>query len=115
LDIVGEASYQKELEVIAGAKTERGVEFTCKAILKCEADNQFDKNAVQVFISDSLVGYLAKGDAKLWRQMLRKQNAAKKDVRVNAMIVGGWKANAKKGQSDGHFGVKLDIPVSNDD
>jgi len=111
LDIVGEASYQAALESLAGPRTEEGVSFECNAVLYCENENKYDKNAVCVKIQGLPVGYLSKADAKEWRKMLRTEKAKEATVRVRALIVGGWLANDKKGVSQGHFGVKLDVPV----
>ena len=113
-DIVGEASYQAALESIAGARIENGAQFQCEAFLQCENDNKYDKNAVCVKINDLTVGYLAKADAKEWRKMLRQEKAKDEMVRAKALIVGGWLANEKKGVAQGHFGVKLDLPVDSE-
>ena len=114
LEIVGEASYQAELEQIAGPKTHGGANLSCDAILVCETNNKYDKNAVGVHIAGRLVGYLSKVDAKNWRKMLKREVAVDANVRVRAKIVGGW-VSEKKGQiSEGSYGVKLDVPVDSD-
>jgi hypothetical protein len=102
-DIVGEASYQDALDIIAGGKTKDGHEIECVASLMREPHNSHDPNAVAVLIEGRKVGYMpreaAAGMAKLMDQHGYTQ------VTADAMIVGGW----SDGKGEGHYGVKLDL------
>lgn len=111
LEIVGEASYQTALGKIAGPKSETGANITCSAVMLCENDNKYDKNAVCIKIDGMVVGYLSKTDAKNWRKMLKREDINDESVRVQANIVGGWRSEKKGQVSEGSFGVKLDVPV----
>lgn len=109
-DIVGESHYQDALSEICGGKCDGGHSKICDAYLVPEDSNPHDAQAIAVFIGKKKVGYLARDIARQWRR------AGKKDERgivfvaqVPAKIVGGW----DDGQgSTGHFGVKIDLPVS---
>lgn len=105
-DIVGESHYQDALERIAGPRTDAGVEFECVALLICENDNPYDKNAVAVTINDEKVGYLSRDDAVEWRELLADEWVEESPVTVDALIVGGWDRGAN---DKGSYGVKLDI------
>lgn len=106
LDIVGESHYQDALDTIAGGKTEDGHELECEAILERERNNPHDPNAVAVYIDDKKVGYLSRPHARRLSAILDKQ---KLDGGVaEAIIVGGWR---RANNDEGHYGVRLDIPV----
>jgi hypothetical protein len=60
LGVVGEGSYQDNLDRISGGKTEDGpttAEHT--AIMKPEPTNPYDQNAIAVTIDGATVGYLS--------------------------------------------------------
>ena len=97
-NIVGEASYQSNLEKIAGNKQEQAKYHQCMAKISSEPSNKFDKNAIKVEINGLIVGYLSKSDAK----QLTGRNI---DKLVPAVIDGGW----DDGDSTGQYGVKLAI------
>ena len=61
--VVGEASYQHNLERICGARKERGENLVTDALLIPEDDNPADRNAVRVTIAGLTVGYLRRPDA----------------------------------------------------
>lgn len=113
-DIVGESFYQDHLSSIAGPKSDNGVNFECDAVVSCDNKNQHDKNAIAVTIAGLLVGYFPKKDSKEWRHMLAANGAREKDVRVKAVISGGWLRKSKNKVDEGHYGVKLDIPTYSD-
>lgn len=105
-DIVGESSYQAELESIAGSKTEQGYNHRCTAALFPEPENKYDRNAIRVVIDKKTVGYMARDDAKTFRNTLLKHGYELALSR--AEIVGGW---SRKGGDTGHYGVKLDVEL----
>ncbi|MGO4910469.1 hypothetical protein ACEN2J_19385 [Pseudorhodobacter sp. W20_MBD10_FR17] len=109
-DIVGESFYQDQLQSIAGPKSDNGVNLECESVVYCDNENKHDKNAVTVSIKGLVVGHFAKEDAKEWRSMLAANKATEKNVRVKALIAGGWLRSKKSEVDEGHFGVKLDIP-----
>ncbi|AVL53804.1 hypothetical protein CEP88_15135 [Roseobacter denitrificans] len=104
-DIVGEASYQIELEAIAGKKTKESKQFRCHAAMVIEDNNRHDPEAVRVVIDSKTVGYLSRADARHFRKWFAEQDLGLLGVAVSAEIVGGWKDH----ESEGHFGVKLDF------
>ncbi|MEN6543043.1 HIRAN domain-containing protein [Parvibaculum sp.] len=100
-EIVGEAFYQAAIELIAGGRTEEGVEVETPALLVPEPTNPHDHNAVAVQIFGHTVGYLSRPNAARYRAAHGLIPAS-----CTALIVGGW----DRGPEDqGHFGVKLDI------
>lgn len=94
--VVGESSYQGELLEIAGLGE---VRHDCMAVLVQEDQNQFDSNAVAIYIDDRKVGYLSRTDAKRYRK--NKAHGGAHGV-CPAVIVGG-------GRGRENLGVWLDI------
>jgi hypothetical protein len=106
-DVVGESHYQEALESIAGAKDDESKRHDCVAELVLEDDNPHDNQAILVAIDGKQVGYLSRKHAREFRAELRQQGISVTVCRVPALIVGGW----KRGLDEGHFGVKLDLPM----
>lgn len=104
-EIVGESHYQANLEKIAGPKTESGIEFACEVLLVCENSNKFDKNAVRVEVGGKTVGYLARDDAEIFREMLEEEGLKGAKVTARAKITGGW----RRDDGEGHYGISLDL------
>jgi hypothetical protein len=104
--IVGEGSYQRDLEEIAGGKKEEGVNLLVLAALVPEPDNPYDRNAIAVQIDERTVGYLDREKA------LAYQPVAKRLRELNAIglcigrIRGGWR---RPGGDEGHFGVVIHL------
>lgn len=99
LDVVGESHYQRELEEIAGGRTEDGVDLSVDAELVPQDDNPHDQNAVAVQVNGTIVGFLPREQAAAYRCAGRGRE------KHGARIVGGW----YRGRDDrGHFGVKLE-------
>jgi hypothetical protein len=105
VEIVGESYHQRELASLAGKKEAEGKEYYCEAVLICEDNNPHDANAVLIRIKGLPVGHLSRGDAVAYRRILRTSQPDLPNVRVNAVIVGGWRNE----HSEGHYGVRLDI------
>lgn len=99
-DIVGEASYQDAL----GRLSRDGEHHV--AHLRPEPENQFDKNAVAVYIGREKVGYLPKGDAKAYVGELAAAEISGFMFACPAYLTGGFK---KDDGARAHFGVKLGI------
>lgn len=101
--VVGESHYQRDIERICGGRTEAGVEHPCEAFLIPEHDNRYDRHAVRVEVEGRKVGYLARPDAKDFRQKYGSDPR-----RCAAIVRGGW----DRGSDDqGHFGVYLDLEL----
>lgn len=107
-EVVGESHYQEALARITGGKTADGHEFECIALLEPEPGNRNDPNAVTVTIEGELVGYLSRPHAKAMTIIFKRHNLA--GAEASALIVGGWSGRGGR-KAEGHFGVKLDIPV----
>lgn len=107
VEVKGEAQYQEALSAICGGKCADGHQKKVTAALLPEPDNRYDRNAVQVFVENRLVGYINRDDAAdyspVLQRMLRKVKAT---GACDAVIVGGW----DRGAGDtGHFGIWLKL------
>lgn len=111
VDVVGESHYQDALERACGGRSSQGASCEVTAFLVPEPNNQWDPNAVGVYLDEGAgggfvkVGHLSKDVAVLYKQtgdMLWKKNYW---GAVKATIVGGW----ERGNDKGHFGISLDL------
>lgn len=103
-NIVGEASYQGNIENFVIDRGNRSVFTEVEAVIQHEPTNIYDSNACRVMIQGLTVGYFAKNHAKSWLSLLERQNIPlMSNVKVRAVIVGG-------GAELGHYGVRLDMP-----
>lgn len=108
-EIVGESNYQRNLEEIAGAKTADSKSVIKQAFIIQEPSNPYDEYACMVCVDQLVVGYLPKEYAKkLTRQLKKRGYDELTSIETRALIVGGWRS--ANGRSEGHFGVKLDLP-----
>jgi hypothetical protein len=97
-EVVGEASYQKPFEGLAGGRWEHEADVLCRARLLPEATNAHDRNAVAVYVEGLKVAYLDRRKAAEYPFRCAAE--------CNAVICGGW----DRGPLDrGHFGLKLDL------
>jgi hypothetical protein len=108
-NIVGEAKYQNNLDYICGGKSYNGHEKYITAYLIQEDDNPYDDQAIRIEINGRIVGYLSRKEAGMYRNHLNKMGYSDSIIACDSVIVGGWKRNQK---DEGHFGVKLDLPLS---
>ena len=104
LEVKGEASYQANLERVAGPKRPEGYDWSgsdVMAILKRDPGNAYDPNAVQVLVKGLLVGFVNREDAA-WvsKAVERVEREEGRPVAVNGQYVGGWKGGP--GEEDGH-------------
>ncbi len=104
-EVVGEASYQKAILSFVGGKSSRSAKHECTATLVCDDANKYDENAVEVRTNNRIVGYLPKNDAKKYRENLQLIDSSMPIASVRAKVVGGWRDE----ESEGHFGVKLNL------
>lgn len=110
LGVVGEASYQSNIDRVAGGRTTEGVRLDCEAILVPEEASPHDSMTIRVDIQGSTVGYLSRANAREYRAEIKRLGFPSGVFTCKALIVGGW----DRGPNDrGHFGVKLDVPVKN--
>lgn len=107
-EVVGESRYQSALSDICGGKCRDGWELKKRALLALEDDNPHDPRAVRIDIDGRTVGYLSRRFAKGYRDRLELQKLPPGNFTCPALIVGGWD---RGGGDEGHFGVKLDLPV----
>lgn len=104
LGAVGESFCQSALESICGPRVPDGHHVPAAATLLCENDNRYDSKAVRVEIRGQRVGYLSREHARLYRRKYGRRT-----VHCAGLIVGGWD---RGGGDAGHFGVKLDIRLT---
>lgn len=107
VEVKGEAQYQDALSAICGGKCHDGHQKRVTAALLPEPSNKYDRNAVQVYVDDRLVGYINRDDAvhysPVLQQMVKKVGAT---GACDAVIVGGWD---RGGNDTGHFGIWLNL------
>jgi hypothetical protein len=106
-DVVGESRFQNNLYKICGGKTREGHRKVCVACLLPEPKNRHDANAIAVYIENRRVGYIPIEDSCRASEFLNHKPAT-----AYAIILGGWRRSFF---NRGHFGVKLDIDLGNDD
>lgn len=104
-EVVGEGMFQDSLASIAGPKTANGVTHACTAHLIPEPNNPHDCNAVAVYIDEIKIGYLERQAAQGFVSTLKRRRQTNTVAVASALICGGW----KRPDSEGHYGVKLDI------
>jgi hypothetical protein len=63
VEVVGDSYYQDALDAICGGKCEDGHQLMCRAELRPEPDNEYDKRAVGVYVDGRKVGHLNRADA----------------------------------------------------
>lgn len=102
-DIVGEASYQKNIEKFAEFRGNRDCFTELTATITREPNNSHDKNACRVDINGLTVGYFARNHAESWVRLLNKLEIPENSIfYVDAVIVGGGE--------DRFLGVRLNMP-----
>ena len=110
LRVKGESNYQRELEAIAGPKTEEGYDLPIVGVLMREPDNQYDPNAIAVYAASPRtghalkVGYVNRDDAAAMAPGLDRLNAQGETVGLEGRIRGGW---LRDDGDEGHFGIWL--------
>jgi hypothetical protein len=84
----GESHYQSAFTTILGEPRPAGYLKPFVAVLRREPENQYDRNAIAVFISDNKVGYIAKEIASQLAPALDKAKCS--EFQVAALIRGGY-------------------------
>jgi len=103
IEAVGTAEHQDELELIAGGRTESGVDHLCGALLVPDPKNPYDPNAIAVVISSHVIGYIPGNIAPSLKYAMRVGGFIA--AGCAAKIVGGW---IRADGDIGDFGVRLD-------
>ena len=89
LEVVGESHYQDALRQLVGP-TNAYVRLSVEAVLLAETDNQYDANAISVWISGLHVGYLGRDEAEVLRPgLLALERTAGSAVALPGVIAGG--------------------------
>jgi HIRAN domain-containing protein len=103
IEAVGTAEHQDELELVAGRRTEAGVDHLCGALLVPDPKNPYDANAIAVVIASRVVGYVPSNIAPSLKYAMRVGGFIA--AGCAAKIVGGW---ARADGDIGDFAVRLD-------
>jgi HIRAN domain len=103
IEAVGTAEHQDELEMIAGGRTESGVDHLCGALLVPDPKNPYDPNAIAVVVSSHVVGYIPSNIAPSLKYAMRTGGFIA--AGCAAKITGGW---IRADGDIGDFGVRLD-------
>ena len=101
---VGESHYQDNFLRVAGNKRHAGFDDDCIAHLVPEPSNPYDPNAVMVTLSGLTVGYLNRGDALQYHQLVTDSISRSGIAAVVARVKGGWD---RGGGDVGSFGIDL--------
>ena len=89
LEVVGESFYQEALRTIVGPTNEH-LRIPVTATLVAEVDNQYDANAISVWVSGLKVGHLSRVDAAMFRTgLLNLQQKVGGAIALPGSIVGG--------------------------
>jgi len=104
--IVGESRHQRELEEIAGPKTEEGVRLKVTALIVPEPDNPSDPRALAVYVEHKHAGYFSREDAIAYHALSQQLEAKSAAARCRGEIRGGWR---RPRGDEGAFGVVLDL------
>jgi hypothetical protein len=106
IEVVGESHYQDALDEVCGGKCEDGYQLLCQAELRPEPHNEYDKNAVGVYVEGRKVGHLTRPEAKRLQPRLLSLRKQGRLPQCGALITGGW----YRGPADeGHYGIRLDL------
>jgi hypothetical protein len=116
LEVVGESFYQEALRKIAGLTTEH-VRIPVTAILLPEVDNQYDPNAISVWVSGLKVGHLSRADASMFRPgLLTLQRQVGSAIALPGVVVGGGEGRPSYGVflncDPAAFGLGESAPIS---
>jgi hypothetical protein len=103
IEAAGTDQHQDELELMAGGRTETGVDHLCGALLVPNPKNPYDPNAIAVVINSEVVGYIPSNIAPSLKYALRVGGYIA--AGCAAKIVGGW---ARADGDIGDFSVRLD-------
>ena len=91
----GESQYQEEIRLFAGSARPGGWLVPVEVILRREAKNRHDPNAIRAEIEDRLVGYLAREIAAQIAPVLDRHSIT--EFSVPGLIRGGWRDESDLG------------------
>jgi hypothetical protein len=103
IEAAGTDQHQDALELMAGGRTEAGVDYVCGALLVPNPKNPYDPSAIAVVIASQVVGFVPSNIAPSLKYALRVGGYIA--AGCAAKIVGGW---ARADGDIGDFGVRLD-------
>ena len=92
LGVVGESNYQENLRSLLGATSSPNdrTRVEVVAVLLPESDNQYDSNAISVWVNRVQVGYLSRSDARRYRAgLLALQKHHGKPIALRGIVAGG--------------------------
>jgi hypothetical protein len=90
LRVVGESFFQENLWAIVGGHTDEYVRHSVIAVLVAEDGNQYDANAISVWVSGLIVGHFLRGDAADYRPgLVALQAGERKPIALEGVIAGG--------------------------
>ena len=105
-EVVGESNYQPALTAVTGGRIAGSEGIFCEAELVPESKNKFDSMAVAVIVNGRKVGYLARSDAREFRDRLADAGLSGQATVCQAMIRGGGRRSDGEAMS---YGIWLDI------
>jgi hypothetical protein len=98
LEVVGESFYQENLWSLVGGWSSGRIRQDAQAVLVAEHGNQYDSNAISVWIAGYKVGHLGREDAVRLRPGLQVlQRRHDKVIALAGQIVGGGSNEGRKG------------------
>ncbi len=90
LEVVGESYRQDNLWAIVGGRTNQHIDQAVVAVLVPEQDNQYDPNAISIWVNGLMVGYLSRATAAQYRQgLVDLYKEHQMPVALEGEIVGG--------------------------
>ncbi len=90
LEVVGESHYQEDLWRVVGGQSQDRVREDIAALLVVEPDNQYDPNAIGIWIGGWKVGHLSRSDAAtLCPGLLDLERQEGKKIALAGAVVGG--------------------------
>lgn len=112
LYVVGESHYQEALRALVGGGRDH-VRVPIQATLVAEPNNQYDANAISVWVAGHLVGYLSRDDAQTLRPgLLAFERQRDVSVALAGVIVGGGEGTPSLGVFLNFDAAAFGLPAS---
>lgn len=102
VEVVGESHYQANLQMARSNAVKNDGRLMFWAVIEPENDNPHDANAVTIKFNGNKLGYLNKGDAKLFRSSHADAISRNQPIVARARLTGGTKGKP-------NIGVMLDF------
>ncbi len=104
LEVVGESFYQDALQQVVGGIAGERARVDVLAVLVADENNQYDANAVSVWVNGLKVGHLSRTEAKRMRPgLIALQERHGKPIALDGVIAGG----GQRADGPGRLGVFL--------